>query len=254
MIQLIETARREIISRAYLEKIGEGAPKPTSAEVNVYYEAHPALFKERRVYSFQEVSVEAKPEQIETLRKALGDAKNLAAFVDFLKANNYRFTGNEAVRGAEQLPLASIDQFAKMKDGQAIFNARPGGVQIVNLAASRSQPVALAQATPAIEQFLLNERKRKLVADDLQALRAAAKIEYLGDFAEQAKLSPYKPPPAPDLPPVVSLPPTLPASAVQAAPQVDTPMNAAKQVEAPTIDSAPASMPSSTMTKAERAE
>ena len=90
-----------------------------------------------------------------------------------------------------------------MKDGQAIFNVRPGGVQIISLAASRSQPVTLAQATPAIEQFLLNERKRKLVADDLQALRAAAKIEYLGDFAADAARSPYKPPPAPELPPLV---------------------------------------------------
>ena len=249
VVQMIESARREIISRAYLEKIGEGAPKPAPAEVNAYYEAHPALFKDRRVYSFQEVSVEAKPEQVETLKKALGDAKNLAAFVEFLKANNYRYAGNEAVRGAEQLPLASIDQFAKMKDGQAIFNIRPGGVQIINLAASRSQPVAMAQATPAIEQFLLNERKRKLVADDLQALRGAAKIEYLGDFAAAAAREPYKPAPAPDLPPVVSLTPTLPASAVQAAPQVDTPMNAAKQVEAPTIDSSPASMPSATIDK-----
>ena len=249
VVQQIEAARREIISRAYLEKIGEGAPKPTPAEVSAYYDSHPALFKERRVYSFQEINVEAKPEQVDGLKKALSDAKNLVDFVSYLKANDFRYTGNEAVRAAEQLPLAAIDQFAKMKDGQAIFNIRPAGVQIISLAASRSQPVALDKATPAIEQFLLNERKRKLVADDLQALRGAAKIEYLGDFAEQARLSPYKPPPAPDLPPVVSLPPTLPASAVQAAPQVDTPMNAAKQIEAPTIDSAPASMPSSTIDK-----
>jgi EpsD family peptidyl-prolyl cis-trans isomerase len=234
VVQQIEATRREIISRAYLEKIGEGAPKPTSAEVNAYYESHPALFKERRVYSFQEVNVEAKPDQVETLKKALSDAKSLVEFVNYLKANNYRYGGNEAVRGAEQLPLAGLDQFAKMKDGQAIFNTRPGGVQVINLAASRSQPVALPQATPAIEQFLLNERKRKLVADDLQALRAAAKIEYLGDFAADAARSPYQPPSAPELTPLVTMPATLPASAVNAAPQVEV---------AP-IDSA-GSMPSS---------
>ena len=99
---------------------------------------------------------------------------------------------------------------------------------MINLAASRMQPVTLAQATPAIEQFLLNERKRKLVADDLQALRTAAKIEYVGDFAADAARSPYKPPPAPDLPPLTTMPATLPASAVQAAPQVDiAPMSSA---------------------------
>jgi hypothetical protein len=70
------------------------------------------------------------------------------------------------VRAPEQLPLASVDQFAKMKDGQANFTVRPGGAQVINLAASRPEPVSLKQATPAIEQFLLNERKRKLIADD----------------------------------------------------------------------------------------
>jgi hypothetical protein len=46
------------------------------------------------------------------------------------------------------------------------------------------------QARPAIEQYLLNERKRKLVEDDVKALRAAAKIEYVGKFAEAAASAP----------------------------------------------------------------
>ncbi len=221
VVQQIEAARREIIARAYLEKIGEGAPKPTAAEVTGYYEAHPALFEDRRVYSLQEVNLEAKPEQVETLKTALAGMKSFPDFVAYLKANNIKFAGNEAVRGAEQLPLASVDEFAKMKQGQAIFNPRPGGAQIVYIAGIRPQPVTLAQATPAIEHFLLNQRKRKLVADDLQALRSAAKIEYMGDFAADAARSPYQPASSPELPPLVSMPATLPASAVEAAPQID---------------------------------
>jgi EpsD family peptidyl-prolyl cis-trans isomerase len=139
VVQQIEAARREIISRAYLEKLGEGAPKPTPAEVEAYYQAHPALFSQRRVYSLQEINIEATPEQVETLKKALVGSKNFAEFVANLKANNIKFAGGEAVRAAEQLPLASVDQFAKMKDGQAIFNTRPGGAQVINLAASRSE-------------------------------------------------------------------------------------------------------------------
>ncbi|MGZ8260155.1 MAG: EpsD family peptidyl-prolyl cis-trans isomerase, partial [Caldimonas sp.] len=64
--QQIEAARREIISRAYLEKLSEGAPKPTPAEVQAYYDSHPALFSARRVYSLQELNIEATPEQVET--------------------------------------------------------------------------------------------------------------------------------------------------------------------------------------------
>jgi hypothetical protein len=73
-----------------------------------------------------------------------------------------------------------------MTDGQAMLNQAPNGVQVVVLAGSRSQPVGEEQARPAIEQFLLNERKRKLIEEDVKAMRAAAKIEYVGKFAEGA--------------------------------------------------------------------
>ena len=186
VVQQLEAARREILARAYLEKVGERAPKPTPEEIKKYYDEKPALFLERRVYSIQEIAIEAKPEQIDLLREKLAAAKNIAEFVEWLKANDYRFSGNQAVRAAEQLPLNSLDSFSRMKDGQAAIVPAANGVQVIVLAGSRSQPVSEEQSRPAIEQFLLNERKRKLVEDDVKALRAAAKIEYVGKFAEGA--------------------------------------------------------------------
>ncbi|MEO8079025.1 MAG: EpsD family peptidyl-prolyl cis-trans isomerase [Caldimonas sp.] len=234
VVQQIEASRRDIIARAYLEKVGQGAPKPTTQEVNAYYEAHPGLFKNRRIYNLQEVNVEATPAQLEALRTALSGAKTFADFVAYLKSNNFKFGGAAATRAAEQLPLASVDQFAQLKDGQAVFTERPGGAQIIHLVASRMQPVPEDKAVPAIEQFLLNQRKRKLVADDLHALRTAAKIEYMGDFAADAARSPYQAPSAPELPPLTSIAPPSSEPAVTAAPQVNV---------AP-IETGPASMPS----------
>ncbi len=232
VMQQLEASRREIISRAYVEKIGDGAPKPTSVEVSAYYEKHPALFSQRRVYSLQEVAIEAPPEKVEELKKVLTGAKSFNAFVEYLKTNNIKFRGAEAVRGAEQLPLTSVDQFAQLKDGQAVFAVTPTGARVIHLVSSRSQPVSLQAAIPAIEQFLLNERKRKLIADDLYALRSAAKIDYVGDFDKNKP--PPKPAPSMDAPPLTSIAPALSASAVDAAPQIEI---------APR-DAGPASMPS----------
>ncbi|HQC99188.1 MAG TPA: EpsD family peptidyl-prolyl cis-trans isomerase [Aquabacterium sp.] len=186
VVQQLEAAKREIIARAYLEKVGEAAPKPTPEEIKKYYDEKPALFKDRRIYSLQEIAIEAKPEQAAALREKLGASKNINEFVEFLKANEFKFAGNQAVRAAEQLPLQSLDMIAKMTDGQAMMNQAANGVQVLVLAGSRSQPVSEEQAKPAIEQFLLNERKRKLVEEDVKAMRGAAKIEYVGKFAEKA--------------------------------------------------------------------
>ena len=220
VVQQIEASRRDIIARAYVEKIGQGAPKATPQEVTAYYEAHPALFSGRRVYNLQEVVVDAAPDQIEGLKAALAGSKTFPDFVAYLKEKAFKYAGNDAVRTAEQLPMADLDRIAAMKDGQAIFNLRPGGVAVVSLARSRTQPVNEEQAKPAIEQFLLNERKRKLIADDLAALRGSAKVEYVGQFAADAARAPYVAPSAPEQP-VTKLAPTLPAPAVDAAPQVE---------------------------------
>lgn len=186
VVQQLEAARRDILARAYAEKVGEAAPKPTPEEIKKYYDEKPALFRERRVYSIQEIAIEATPAQVAELREKLAASANINEFVEFLKAKELRFTGNQAVRAAEQLPLSSLDTFARMKDGQALIVPSATGAQVVVLAGSRSQPVSEEQARPAIEQYLLNERKRKLVEEDIKALRAAAKLEYVGKFAEPA--------------------------------------------------------------------
>jgi EpsD family peptidyl-prolyl cis-trans isomerase len=182
VVQQLEAARRDIIARAYMEKVGEAAVKPTPEEVQKYYQDKPALFSERRIYNIHEVAIEAGADKVPELRTQLGQAKNFSDFLEHLKDSGYRYSANQAVRAAEQLPLQSLDTFARMKDGQALLTPTPTGATVIVLANSRSQPIALEQARPAIEQFLLNERKRKLMEEDVKAMRAAAKIEYVGKF------------------------------------------------------------------------
>lgn len=183
VMQQLEAARRDIIARNYVERIAAGAPKPSPDEVKAYYSEHPALFAQRRIYTLQEIKIEAKPEQLDELRTKLAAAKNVNEFVNFLRGAGYQFAADQAVRAAEQLPIATLPTFAKMEDGQALINPTPSGATVLVLAASRSQPLAEDAARPYIEQFLLNERRRKVVADDLKALRSTAEISYVGAFA-----------------------------------------------------------------------
>jgi len=233
--QQLDAARREIIARAYVEKISSGASKPSPAEVKAYYDTHLPLFKERRLYSLQELSIEAKPDQIATLRAKLESAKSVPEFVEYLKANDIKFGANQAVRAAEQLPLASLDRIAVLKDGQSVFSQTPTGATILILAGSRSQPVDEIKATPAIEQFLLNDRKRKVVEEDLRALRTAAKIEYVGDYAKGGtrEVTPPLAPPV-EAPPLTSVaPPQALGSAATAAPQVEVELPVAASAAMP---------------------
>lgn len=182
--QLIEAATREIVARAYAEKIGEKAVRPTPEEVSAYYRSKPALFAERRIYTIQELAIEARPDQMPALRERLENSRSIGDFVDHLKANDFRFSGNQAVRAAEQLPPHVLDSLSRLKDGQATIHQGANGVLVTVLAGSRSQPVTETQARQAIELYLLNERKRKLVEGEVKSLRGSAKVEYQGRFAD----------------------------------------------------------------------
>lgn len=189
VVQAVDAARREIIARLYAEKLGDGAPRPSAAEIKKYYDDHPDLFSQRRVYQLQEVTIQAEPAQLETLNAKLKGSKTMNEFVEFLKAGNFKYVGNQAVRAAEQIPLAALPELGKMKDGSAMFTPTANGANVMFLVSSRSQPVDEERASKAIEQFLLNERKRKLVLDDVKALRSAAKVEYVGKYAASAPMA-----------------------------------------------------------------
>jgi EpsD family peptidyl-prolyl cis-trans isomerase len=215
VVQQIEAAKREIIARAYAERIGESVSKPTAEEIAKYYAEKPALFKDRRIYSLQEMQIEARPDQINGLRERLAASKSLTEFADYLKANDFRFSGNQAVRAAEQLPLASLDAISRMKDGDSVVSPTPNGMTVLFLVGSRSQPVDEARARPAIEAFLLNQRKAEVVQKDIKALREGSKIEYVGKFAESAPGAASAPAATPAAAPAVT---TAPADAAVPAP------------------------------------
>ncbi|HEY1132005.1 MAG TPA: EpsD family peptidyl-prolyl cis-trans isomerase [Roseateles sp.] len=205
VVQQIEAAKREIVARAYAERIGEGVAKPSSEEIAKYYNDKPALFKERRIYSLQELQIEARPEQFEAIRAKLAASKSLNEFAEYLKSAELRFNGNQAVRAAEQLPLASVDAIARMKDGDSMVSPSPAGLTVLFLVGSRSQPVDEARARPAIEAFLLNQRKAEAVQKDVKALRDSSKIEYVGKFAQPAAAgAPAAQPAASETPAVVA--------------------------------------------------
>ena len=182
----VDAAKREVLARAYAEKTGEAAAKPSADEVKKYFDAQPSLFKDRRVYNLQELTVQATPAQVTALREQLQRNKSANELVPYLKANDLRFSADQGVRPAEQLPANVLESVVTMTDGQMVLLPSPAGARVLLLAGSRSEPLDEARAQPVIEQFLLGEARHKLVETDLKALRASAKIEYVGKFAQAA--------------------------------------------------------------------
>ncbi|MGY4827977.1 EpsD family peptidyl-prolyl cis-trans isomerase [Sphaerotilaceae bacterium SBD11-9] len=207
VVRQVEAAKREIVARAYVERISANVARPTPEDIKNYYNANPALFQERRIYNLEELSIEAKPEQLDAIKKSLQDAKDSAAFVETLRAQGFKVVSRQGTAAAEQLPLDRLAIFSRMKDGESSFHQIPSGARVWVLVNSRSFPVDEEKARPAIELFLLNERRTKAIQEDLAALRTAAKIEYVGEFAGSGAEAPMDAP-------SISLNTAAPSSAV----------------------------------------
>jgi len=182
VLQAIQAAEREILARSYMEQYTASVDKPTTPEMQAFYDENPALFAERRVYNLQELNISIAPEQMDALRAAIGEAKSLADVVAWLRDNNIVFKAGGGVRAAEQLPMEALPRFSQMKDGQIGMVQTAGGVLAIYLAGSRAAPLDFDKATPFIERFLVNRKRAEMAKAEMTRLRDTAEIAYMGNF------------------------------------------------------------------------
>jgi EpsD family peptidyl-prolyl cis-trans isomerase len=186
VVQMMDATRRNLLARAYLEKAAAaGAGTPSPEDIRKYFDANPALFSQRKVYALQEFTVPCTPEEAAPALEKLKTTKSAAEFLEVLKGTGLKFNATQNTQAAENLPLGIVTQLAKVGDGEALYLTAKDGFKAVVVVASRSQPVSFDQAKPAIEQFLTAERRREFVQKEVKSLRTAAKLEYIGKFAEK---------------------------------------------------------------------
>lgn len=186
VMQALLAAKREILARAVLEQVSSNVAKPDAKAISDFYQNNPALFKERRIFNLQELAINADHEQVAAVQSMLLQKKPINELVSWLKENKVAFNANAAVKAAEQLPLESLPKFQQAKDGDAIVFPTEKGVTVVFVMATQARPLDETAARPFIEQYLVNQKRTELAANEIKQLRAAAKIQYEGDFAGPA--------------------------------------------------------------------
>lgn len=187
ILQVLETSRDEILAQAYLEQLLSKAAKPSTTQIDTFYQQNPALFENRRVFRLQELAVNVSAEKLSEIEEYVKGVKDFNKIAEWLKAQNYSFTANSNVRAAEQLPLDVLKQIQPLKNGELIVLQSGQTINILHIAASQSMPIARDKATPIIEQYFLNQNKSLLAKKELTALKDKADIEFIGAFADMKK-------------------------------------------------------------------
>ena len=205
VVAQIEAARRDILARRFIESAAETAGKPVDDAVQKFYDSRPKLFAERKVYTLQRVDIQAPDDRRTDVDAHVQSLKTSAELTDWLKAQKLPFTTKQEQDASEQLPSTVLDKVATLEDGESMVVPSQFGVSALTLVSSASAPKTLADARPAIEQFLSSQGRRELIMNLQKTIRDGAKVEYLGRFAALAPAgggaaNPVAPPAAPTTP------------------------------------------------------
>ncbi len=186
VVQQLEAARRDILARRFIEAAAETTGKPTDEAVQKFYDGRPALFAQRKVYTLQRMDIQAPDERRTEVDAHVQSLKTPTELADWLKAQKLTFTSKQEQDASEQLPQTVLDKLATLKDGESTVVPSQFGVSALTLISSASAPKSLADAKPAIEQYLANQGRREMVMNLQKTIRDGAKVEYLGRFAALA--------------------------------------------------------------------
>lgn len=186
VVQRLEAAKREILAQAWQESVAANVRSASSDEIDRYYEEHPHLFAQRRLYSLQESAVEGSPEAVAALAARLAATRSADEVPALLQREGLRSQSRVFVQAAEDLPLSLLARLAPLEAGQSAVFAQGGSARIYTVLSAQKAPIDRRQADRAIAAYLANARRGETVGEATKQLRAAAKIAYQGNFAKPA--------------------------------------------------------------------
>jgi EpsD family peptidyl-prolyl cis-trans isomerase len=183
VVQQIEAARRDILARRFIESAAETAGKPADDAVQKFYDSRPTLFAQRKVFTLQRLDIQAPDERRTDVDAHVQSLKTSAELTDWLKSQKLPFTAKQEQDASEQLPPAVLEKVSAMKEGESTVVPSQLGVSALTLVSSASAPKTLADARPAIEQYLSQQGRRELIMNLQKTIRDGSKVEYVGRFA-----------------------------------------------------------------------
>jgi EpsD family peptidyl-prolyl cis-trans isomerase len=185
VLMALDASRRDILARSYFNQIAGTQNNVGETEVKRYFDEHPDLFSQRRIYSLMDIALQRDEKLIALLQDMVANHKPMQEIARRLKENGTKFEAHNYASAAEQLSLELLPKIAKLADGQTTVIVAGQTVHVINVVNSRQEPIDFATASPQIQKYLGTERGQQQISSAIKKLRDTAKVEYLGEFAAE---------------------------------------------------------------------
>jgi EpsD family peptidyl-prolyl cis-trans isomerase len=192
VLQAIESARKDILARAYVDTLMKGVACPEAAAISRFYLAHPSLFAQRRIFTLRELGIAFASvadlagfsEEVGQLFAAADEQHTLEHLKRLAHRHDAAVSESLGIKSAEELPMDVLHKFASLQAGDVGYLWTEGGLVAYQIVSVLDAPLSELQARPLIRNILVSSKRDGLTGEELERLRGLAHIEYVGKFAE----------------------------------------------------------------------
>ncbi len=188
----IAIATRTILATAYMEKQLAAIGKPSKSEISTYFSQHPERFAERKKYDMQELLIQPPSGQEAEIQTQLGRSKKVDEFERWLTEKQIPHSNNQVSVTTDRITEEVLQKLKNIPVGGSIILGGKEQMHVIFKLAEQLQPVTLAQASPVIENMLMDKRKSEAIDNTVKQLRDKAKIEYVPPYTAEGLPAPVE--------------------------------------------------------------
>ena len=183
----IQYAEKNRLARAYAQTLLDSMGDPDPQVVAIYYNAHPALFAERRQYQLQQVAIDGPEELTDQIDQTLESIGSLNELLTWLNERALPYQVGASIKTADELPIDMIGYLQTAVEGEVIKIPRENGIDILQVVSIEDAPLSLEDASADIRKYLRNRSTEAFLKQANAQLRANARIELHGEFSDAAE-------------------------------------------------------------------
>jgi peptidyl-prolyl cis-trans isomerase C len=180
----MDNSIRLILAEAYMEKKAAEFAKPSEAEIKAYFDQHPELYAERKIFELEELMVQISQDEAAEVKEKLGDGKNYNEFVAWLAQKQIVNNSQPVSAAAEDMREDILGRLKNVKADDVITLEEKDQLSVIRVKAVHDHPLPFEQAKPMIEAKIYKQRRIAGTDSLLKQLRDKAKIEYVAPYSE----------------------------------------------------------------------
>lgn len=182
VMQSVEAAKRQVLASAYVQQFATISPSISDAEIEKYYSANTDLFANRKLYIYEQVTLQSDISKFDDVQKKLQQIENLTDLTGWLKKNAIPFKAITEAKTSENIPQNLRKALSTLDIGQVGFINLADGLVVIEVKEKQRQPVELEMVSSAIKDHLKSQQRKAQVERMVNSLKQDAVIKYSEDF------------------------------------------------------------------------